>query len=125
MVVVSEPQADVKEQIDPPSAVRERAEAFTAEVLAEAMGHPVQMANGGLYVRGLIEQGGRKCLQPMVVSAGGEADYESMQQFLADCRGIRRWWCGGAPSGSRRRSTWRRGCWMTRGSRRTGSARRG
>ena len=84
MVVVSEPQADVKEQIDPPSAVRERAEAFTAEVLAEAMGHPVQMANGGLYVRGLLEQGERKSLEPMVQRLGGEADYQSMQQFLAD-----------------------------------------
>ncbi len=84
MVVVREPQADVKEQIDPPSAVRERAEAFTAEVLAEAMGHPVQMANGGLYVRGLLEQGERKSLEPMVQRLGGEADYQSMQQFLAD-----------------------------------------
>jgi SRSO17 transposase len=84
MVVVSEPQADVKEQIDPPSAVRERAEAFTAEVLAEAMGHPVQMANGALYVRGLLEQGERKSLEPMVQRLGGEADYQSMQQFLAD-----------------------------------------
>jgi SRSO17 transposase len=84
MVVVSEPQDDVKEQIDPPSAVRGRAEAFTAEVLAEAMGHPVQMANGGLYVRGLLEQGERKSLEPMVGRLGGEADYQSMQQFLAD-----------------------------------------
>jgi SRSO17 transposase len=84
MVAVSEPQADVREQIDPPSAVRERAEAFTAEVLAEAMGHPVQMANGGLYVRGLLEQGERKSLEPMVARLGGEADYQSMQQFLAD-----------------------------------------
>jgi SRSO17 transposase len=84
MVAVSEPQADVMEQIDPPSAVRERAEAFTAEVLAEAMGHPVQMANGGLYVRGLLEQAERKSLEPMVGRLGGEADYQSMQQFLAD-----------------------------------------
>ena len=84
MVVVSEARADVSEQVDPPSAVRERAEAFTAEVLAEAMGHPVQMANGGLYVRGLMEQGERKSLEPMVERLGGEADYQSMQQFLAD-----------------------------------------
>jgi len=83
VVVVSESQADVSEQVDPPSAVRERAEAFTAEVLAGAMGHPVQMANGGLYVRGLLEQGARKSLEPMVQRLGGEADYQSMQQFLA------------------------------------------
>jgi hypothetical protein len=37
--------------------VSERAEAFTAGVLAEAMNRPVQMVNGGLYVRGLLEQG--------------------------------------------------------------------
>ena len=42
MGVVAEAESDVSEQVDPPSAVRERAEAFTAEVLAEAMGHPVQ-----------------------------------------------------------------------------------
>jgi SRSO17 transposase len=84
MVAVSDPQADVRGQIDPSSAVRERAEAFTAEVLAEAMGHPVQVANGGLYVRGLLEQGERKSLEPMVGRLGGEAEYQSMQQFLAD-----------------------------------------
>ena len=60
MVVMAESESQVPEQVDPPSAVRERAEAFTAEVLAEAMRHPVQMINGGLYVRGLLEQGKRK-----------------------------------------------------------------
>ena len=84
MVVVSEAQADVSEQVDPPSAVRERLEAFAAEVLAEAMNRPVQMVNGGLYLRGLLEQGARKSLEPMVERLGGEADYQSMQQFLAD-----------------------------------------
>jgi SRSO17 transposase len=71
-------------RVDPPSAVRERAEAFAAEVLGEAMNRPVQMANGGLYVRGLIEQGARKSLEPLVARLGEEADYQSMQQFLAD-----------------------------------------
>jgi SRSO17 transposase len=84
MVVVSEPQVDVSDGVDPPSAVRERAEAFTAEVLAEAMNRPVQMVNGGLYVRGLLEQGPRKSLEPMVARLGEEADYQSLQQFLAD-----------------------------------------
>jgi SRSO17 transposase len=84
MVVVSETQVDVSEWVDPPSAVRERAEVFTAEVLAEAMRQPVQMVNGGLYVRGLLEQGARKSLEPMVERLAGEADYQSMQQFLAD-----------------------------------------
>ena len=40
-----------------PSAVRDRLEAFAGEVLAEAMNRPVQAINGGLYLRGLLEQG--------------------------------------------------------------------
>lgn len=67
----------------PAAAVRERLEAFAAEVLAEAVNRPVQLANGGLYMRGLIEQGPRKSLEPMVARLGGEADYESLQNFLA------------------------------------------
>ena len=62
----------------------ERLEAFGVEVLAEAMNRPVQIVNGGLYLRGLIEQGARKSLEPMVERLGGEADYQSLQQFLAD-----------------------------------------
>ena len=64
--------------------VRERLEAFAGEVLAEAMNRPVQVRNGGLYLRGLIEDGARKSLEPMVARLGGDADYQSMQQFLAD-----------------------------------------
>src|SRR6184192_2966834 len=70
--------------VDPPSAVRERLEAFAGEVLAEAMNRPVQLINGGLYLRGLLEEGARKSLEPMVARLGGEADYQSMQQFVAD-----------------------------------------
>ncbi len=70
--------------VDPPSVVRERLEAFGVEVLAEAMNRPVQVRNGGLYLRGLIEQGERKSLEPLVDRLGGDADYQSMQQFLAD-----------------------------------------
>jgi SRSO17 transposase len=83
MVVVSEAQVDVSE-VDPPSVVRKRAEAFTAEVLAGALNRPVQVVNGGLYVRGLLEQGPRKSLEPIVARLGEEADYQSLQQFLAD-----------------------------------------
>jgi len=71
-------------EVDRPAAVRERLEAFGAEVLAEAMNRPVQLANGGLYLRGLIEQGQRKSLEPLVERLGGEADYQRLQQFLAD-----------------------------------------
>jgi SRSO17 transposase len=66
------------------AAVRERLEAFAVEVLSGAMNRSVQVANGGRYLRGLIEQGPRKSLEPMVARLGGAADYQSMQQFLAD-----------------------------------------
>jgi SRSO17 transposase len=69
---------------DAPVAVRERLEAFAGAVLAAAMNRPVQRANGGLYVRGLLEQGPRKSLEPIVERLAGEADYQSMQQFVAD-----------------------------------------
>ena len=82
MVAVAE-RSNRATQADGPAAVKERLEAFGAEVLAEATNRPVQLANGGLYLRGLIEQGARKSLEPMVARLGGEADYESLQNFLA------------------------------------------
>jgi SRSO17 transposase len=84
MVVVSEAKSVASERADPLSVVRERLEAFAGEVLAEAMNRPVQVVNGALYVRGLLEQGVRKSLEPLVVRLGEEADYQSLQQFLAD-----------------------------------------
>jgi SRSO17 transposase len=69
---------------DAPVAVKERMEAFAGEVLAAAMNRPVQLVNGGLYLRGLLEQGARKSLEPMVERLGGDADYQSLQQFVAD-----------------------------------------
>jgi SRSO17 transposase len=70
-------------EVDGSLAVRERLEAFGVEVLAAAVNRPVQLVNGGVYLRGLIEQGPRKSLEPMVMRLGGEADYESLQNFLA------------------------------------------
>jgi hypothetical protein len=67
-----------------PVEIKGRLEAFSAEVLAQAMNRPVQVINGGLYLRGLLGEGARKSLEPMVARLGGEADYQSMQQFLAD-----------------------------------------
>ena len=67
-----------------PAAVKERLEAFAGEVLAAAMNRPVQRVNGALYLRGLLEQGPRKSLEPLVGRLGGDADYQSMQQFVAD-----------------------------------------
>jgi SRSO17 transposase len=69
---------------DSAAAVKERLEQFGHEVLAQAMNRPAQMENGGLYLRGLIEEGKRKSLEPMVDRLGGAADYQSMQQFLTD-----------------------------------------
>src|SRR4051794_29136739 len=69
---------------DAPVAGKERLEAFAGGVLAAAMNRPVQLVNGGLYLRGLLEQGARKSLEPMVERLGGGADYQSMQQFVAD-----------------------------------------
>jgi SRSO17 transposase len=64
--------------------VKERLEQFGREVLAQAMNRPAQMENGGLYLRGLIGEGKRKSLEPMVERLGGAVDYQSMQQFLTD-----------------------------------------
>jgi len=84
MVVVTVAGSQVERDVDPPSVVRERLEAFAVEVLAGAMNRPVQRVNGGLYLRGLIEDGARKSLEPLVARLSEEADYQSMQQFLAD-----------------------------------------
>src|SRR5438128_8084403 len=72
-----------RETVDDPSLVRERLEVFAGEVLLGAVNRPVQLVNGGLYLRGLIEDGSRKSLEPLVARLDGEADYESLQQFLA------------------------------------------
>jgi SRSO17 transposase len=84
MGVVAEAKRVRGGEVGPPLAVRERLEAFAGEVLAEAMNRPVQLVNGGLYLRGLLEQGPRKSLEPMVARLGGDAEYQSMQQFVAD-----------------------------------------
>jgi SRSO17 transposase len=65
-------------------AVKGRLEQFGGEVLADAMNRPAQIENGGLYLRGLLEDGKRKSLEPLVTRLGEGADYQSMQQFLAD-----------------------------------------
>lgn len=82
MVAVAE-RNEPATRADGLETVKERLEAFGAEVLAEATNRPVQLANGGLYLRGLIEQGPRKSLEPMVGRLGEVADYESLQNFLA------------------------------------------
>jgi SRSO17 transposase len=84
MVGVSDASLRAGESADLPSAVAKRLEVFGSLVLAGAMNRPVQRRNGGVYLRGLIEQGPRKSLEPMVERLGGDVDYQSLQQFLAD-----------------------------------------
>jgi SRSO17 transposase len=68
----------------PAAEARERLVAFVEEVVAPLQ-HVRQRENGLLYVRGLIEHGGRKSLQPTLFRLGEtSARYESVQQFLAD-----------------------------------------
>jgi SRSO17 transposase len=63
---------------------RERLAAFVAEMVS-ALPHVRQRENALVYVRGLIEQGGRKSLQPTLFRLEETpARYESVQQFLAD-----------------------------------------
>jgi hypothetical protein len=71
-------------RVDSAALVKGRLEQFGREVLVDAMSRPAQMANGGLYLRGLVGEGKRKSLEPLVARLGGEADYQSMQQFLTD-----------------------------------------
>jgi SRSO17 transposase len=71
-------------RVDSAATVKRRLEQFGHDVLAEAMNRPAQRENGSLYLRALMEQGQRKSLEPMVSRLSGEADYQSMQQFLTD-----------------------------------------
>jgi SRSO17 transposase len=66
------------------SEPRGRLLAFVDEVVWP-LPHVRQRENALLYVRGLVEQGGRKSLQPTLFRLGeSPARYESLQQFLAD-----------------------------------------
>jgi SRSO17 transposase len=68
----------------PALTARDRLLAFTDEVVA-SFPHVRQRENALLYVRGLVEHGGRKSLQPTLFRLGEPAArYESLQQFLAD-----------------------------------------
>ncbi len=68
----------------PAVEVRERLGGFVLEV-AERLPLRRQRENALLYVRGLIEHGGRKSLQPTLFRLEETpARYESVQQFLAD-----------------------------------------
>jgi len=65
------------------AAVRERLEAFVGEV-AGGLGRVEQRRGAERYVRGMLEAGPRKSLEPVVARLGAEGDYEALQHFLAD-----------------------------------------
>src|SRR4051812_42401983 len=68
----------------PALGARERLVGFVEDVAAR-LPHVRQRENALVYVRGLIEHGGRKSLQPTLFRLQeSPARYESMQQFLAD-----------------------------------------
>ena len=68
----------------PVAETRERLPEFVGEVVS-ALPHVRQRENALVYVRGLIEQGGRKSLQPTLFRLEETpARYESVQQFPAD-----------------------------------------
>ena len=68
----------------PAVGTRERLVGFV-DGIVWGLPHVRQRENAGLYVRGLIEQGGRKSLQPTLFRLEETpARYESVQQFLAD-----------------------------------------
>jgi SRSO17 transposase len=68
----------------PAVEARERLVEFVA-AMAAGLPHVRQRENALVYVRGLIEHGGRKSLQPTLFRLGEDAArYESLQQFLAD-----------------------------------------
>jgi SRSO17 transposase len=63
---------------------RERLAGFVGGVVS-GLPHVRQRENALVYVRGLVEQGGRKSLQPTLFRLQETAArYESLQQFLAD-----------------------------------------
>src|SRR5438046_1367478 len=67
------------------SEAAERLCDFVAEVASASLELAVQRRNAELYVRGLLEHGGRKSLQPTLFRLGEDsARYQSVQQFLAD-----------------------------------------
>jgi SRSO17 transposase len=64
--------------------VQERLVAYMTDI-ASGLGRVEQRRAAALYARGLIEEGRRKSLEPMVGRlGGGPVEYEALQHFLAD-----------------------------------------
>ena len=82
MVAVAEVRVDEPVGVAP--EVQERLVAYMDEI-ASCLGRVEQRRAAGLYARGLIEQGTRKSLEPVVARlGGGKVQYEALQHFLAD-----------------------------------------
>jgi len=65
------------------SAVGERLGEFVGQV-AGGLGRIEQRRGAELYVRGMLEAGARKSLEPVAARLGDDGDYEALQHFLAD-----------------------------------------
>ena len=64
--------------------VKQRLSAYMGDI-ASGLRRPEQRRAAALYARGLIEEGKRKSLEPMVARlGGGKVEYEGLQHFLAD-----------------------------------------
>ena len=64
--------------------VKDRLVAYVDDV-ASGLRRVEQRRAAGLYARGLIEEGTRKSLEPVVARlGGGKVEYEALQHFLAD-----------------------------------------
>ncbi|MGH2967658.1 MAG: IS701 family transposase [Solirubrobacteraceae bacterium] len=83
MVTVMEREDAAAGVVAAAPGVRERLEAFMADVVA-GLGRSEQRRCAGLYARGLLEAGARKSLEPLVARLGEDGDYEALQHFLAD-----------------------------------------
>ena len=83
MAVVMEREDATEGVVRAAPEVKERLEAFMADVAA-GLGRSEQRRCAGLYARGLLEAGARKSLEPIVARLGEDGDYEALQHFLAD-----------------------------------------
>jgi SRSO17 transposase len=82
--VVAAAEVRVDEPVGVAPGVQERLVAYVGDI-ASGLARVEQRRAAGLYARGLIEQGTRKSLEPVVARlGGGKVEYEALQHFLAD-----------------------------------------
>ena len=70
--------------ITPPelAAIRGRLEGFADDIFA-SLPRKDQRARGECYLRGLMLDGRRKSIEPMVARLGGEVHYQALHHFVA------------------------------------------